>query len=62
MKRTTISINQDQRLKLERLAVNATIKSEKTIKWTDIVHHMIEIYSEDAAKDLEHKNIQGKKC
>lgn len=54
MKRTTVSINGDTRLRLERLAVNATIKAGRSISWTDIVHYLIENYADDAAKDLAH--------
>lgn len=52
MKRTTVSITEQRRIKLERLAIEATMKTGKTVKWTDIVNHLIDHYAEEAKKDI----------
>lgn len=52
MKRTTVSITEQRRIKLERLAIEATMKTGKTVKWTDIVNHLIDNYAEEAKKDI----------
>ena len=39
-------------MKLERLAINASVKLGKTITWTEILGYLIDNYSTDAAEDL----------
>ncbi|HEM7510907.1 TPA: hypothetical protein U2J54_003956 [Providencia rettgeri] len=56
-KRTTISINQEKKMKLERLAIDASHAAKKPISWTDIVNYLIDTYAKDAAEDLKSKAI-----
>ncbi|EKN4008244.1 TPA: hypothetical protein ACQQX6_002605 [Yersinia enterocolitica] len=53
-KRTTMAIVAERKLKLERLAIDASHTAGKAITWTDIVNHLIDNYAKDAAKDLIH--------
>ncbi|MGJ0630069.1 hypothetical protein [Xenorhabdus bovienii] len=53
-KRTTMAIVTERKLKLERLAIDASHAAGKSISWTDIVNHLIDNYSKEAAKDLIH--------
>ncbi len=53
MKRTTVSITEQRRMKLERLAIDATIKTGKTVKWTDLVNYLIDNYADEAKADIE---------
>ncbi|WP_340610843.1 hypothetical protein [Xenorhabdus bharatensis] len=53
-KRTTMAIVADRKLKLERLAIDASHVAGKSISWTDLVNHLIDNYAKDAAKDLIH--------
>ncbi|WP_374245787.1 hypothetical protein AAHW42_12570 [Klebsiella quasipneumoniae subsp. similipneumoniae] len=51
-KRTTYNVTEERKMKLERLAINASVKLGKTITWTDILGYLIDNYSKDAAEDL----------
>ncbi|EIV8403970.1 hypothetical protein MA998_004976 [Escherichia coli] len=51
-KRTTYNVTEERKMKLERLAINASVKLGKTIKWTEILGYLIDNYSKDAAEDL----------
>ena len=53
MKRTTVSITEQRRMKLERLAIEATMKTGRSVKWTDLVNFLIDHYAEDAKADIE---------
>ncbi|MEX9782581.1 hypothetical protein [Providencia manganoxydans] len=56
-KRTTISIPQEKKLRLERMAIDASHVAKKPISWTDIVHYLIDTYAKDACDDLKSKAI-----
>lgn len=47
-KRSTYNVTESRKLKLERLAVNATTKLGKPIAWTEIIGFMIDNYSKEA--------------
>lgn len=51
-KRTTYNVTEERKMKLERLAINASVKLRKTITWTEILGYLIDNYSKDAAEDL----------
>ena len=51
-KRTTYNVTEEIKMKLERLAINASVKLGKTITWTEILGYLIDNYSKDAAEDL----------
>lgn len=51
-KRTTYNVTEETKMKLERLAINASVKLGKTITWTEILGYLIDNYSKDAAEDL----------
>ena len=51
-KRTTYNVTEERKMKLERLAINASVKLGKTITWTEILGYLIDNYSKDAAEDL----------
>ncbi len=53
-KRTTMAIVAERKLKLERLAIDASHVAGKSISWTDLVNHLIDNYAKEAAKDLIH--------
>ncbi|WP_240297102.1 hypothetical protein [Escherichia coli] len=50
-KRTTYNVTEERKMKLERLAINASVKLGKTITWTEILGYLIDNYSKDAAED-----------
>ena len=51
-KRTTYNVTEERKMKLERLAINASVKLGRTITWTEILGYLIDNYSKDAAEDL----------
>ncbi|ATI90053.1 hypothetical protein H0K13_001023 [Salmonella enterica] len=51
-KRTTYNVTEERKMKLERLAINASVKLGKTITWTEILGYLIDNYAKDAADDL----------
>lgn len=51
-KRTTYNVTEERKMKLERLAINASVKLGKTITWTEILGYLIDNYSKDAAENL----------
>ncbi|HHS3619607.1 TPA: hypothetical protein ACP7SJ_004697 [Escherichia coli] len=51
-KRTTYNVTEERKMKLERLAINASVKLGKTVTWTEILGYLIDNYSKDAAEDL----------
>ncbi|MEQ5183823.1 hypothetical protein ABN222_04755 [Providencia alcalifaciens] len=56
-KRTTISIPQEKKLRLERMAIDASHAAKKPISWTDIVNYLIDSYAKEACEDLKSKAI-----
>lgn len=51
-KRTSMAITAERKLKLERMAIDASQKAGKQITWTDIVNHLIDDYAKEAAEEL----------
>lgn len=54
-KRSTYNVTPERRLKLEALAVRASSKAHRIIKWTEIVSHAIDYCAEDSVQDILHK-------
>lgn len=51
-KRTTYNVTEERKLRLERLAINASVKLGKTVTWSEILGYMIDNYAKDATDDL----------
>jgi len=62
-KDTSIRINEDRKIKLERTAVDLTTLTKKIVKMSDVVNYMIDNYLQDAKKDIQAKSDRdsGKK-
>lgn len=54
-KRTSLAVTAERKLKLERLAVDASYKAGKSISWTDLANYLIDNYAKDAAQDMANK-------
>ncbi|EKN6178772.1 hypothetical protein DVQ78_19540 [Yersinia enterocolitica] len=52
-RRTTMSISQEKKLRLERMAIDASHATKTPISWTDIVNYLIDSYAKDACEDLK---------
>ncbi|HEY2452905.1 MAG TPA: hypothetical protein VGI71_09830 [Scandinavium sp.] len=51
-KRMTYNVTEERKMKLERLAINTSVKLGKTITWTELLGYLIDNYAKDAADDL----------
>lgn len=63
MTRTTTSYNikMDKKMKIERLAMEASLKIGRTVKWTEIMEVLVNEFGKDAQQMLIHKhNIESK--
>ena len=54
-KRTTYNVTEERKLRLERLAIDASVKVGKTITWSELVSALIDKYAKEAAEDLIEK-------
>lgn len=54
-KYTSVRITEEKKLMLERLAIDTSYATKKSIKWTDIVNYLIDNYAKEAAQDLKNK-------
>ncbi|QBY43584.1 hypothetical protein QE197_21450 (plasmid) [Arsenophonus nasoniae] len=57
MSRKQIAFTEATHMKIERAALDVSIKTGKIVKWTDVVHFMVEKYLEEAKKDMVHNAI-----
>ncbi|EBS2330126.1 hypothetical protein DPT14_04105 [Salmonella enterica subsp. enterica serovar Telelkebir] len=60
-KRTTYTLAESKKIKIERLAIDASTKLGKTIKWTDIMSYLIDNYAKEATEDIISKEELKKK-
>lgn len=51
-KRTTMAITAERKIRLERMAIDASQKAGTQIAWTDIVNYLIDNYAKDATEDM----------
>ena len=56
--RTTYNIKQEKKIKLERLALEASMKFGRMIKWTEIMEVLIDEYAKDAQQTIIHREEQ----
>jgi hypothetical protein len=58
MTRTTTSYNikMDKKMKIERLAMEASLKIGRTVKWTEIMEVLVNEFGKDAQQMLIHKH------
>lgn len=59
---TTYNIKLDKKMRVERLAMEASIKIGRTIKWTELMDVLITEFSKDAQEMIIHreKEKEGK--
>ncbi|WMT17216.1 hypothetical protein [Serratia fonticola] len=56
-KRATYNVTEERKLRLERLAIDTSVKIGKTVTWTEIIGFLIDNYAKDAADDLTAKGL-----
>nr|DAN78374.1 MAG TPA: hypothetical protein [Inoviridae sp.] len=59
---TTYNIKLDKKMRVERLAMEASLKIGRTIKWTELMDVLITEFSKDAQEMIIHreKEKEGK--
>ncbi len=53
IKRTSMAITAERKMKIERAAIDLSKKVNQTISWTYLVNFMIDNYTKNACDDLE---------
>ncbi len=53
IKRTSMAITAERKMKLERAAIDLSSKVKETVTWTDIANYMIDFYVKNACSDIE---------
>lgn len=53
--RATYNIKIEKKLKMERLAIEASLKIGRTIKWTELMDVLITEFSKDAQEMIIHR-------
>lgn len=51
-KDTSVAVNEMRRIKLERAAIEVANKTDRITKISDLTNHLIDVYLDDAKKDL----------
>nr|CBA71866.1 hypothetical protein ARN_05590 [Arsenophonus nasoniae] len=52
MARKHIAVTEETKMKIERVALEVSNKTNNIIKWSEVVHYLIENYLEEARKDM----------
>ena len=52
---TSYNIKLDKKMRIERLAMEASLKIGRTVKWTEIMEVLISEFGKDAQEMLIHK-------
>ena len=52
---TSYNIKNDKKLKIERLAMEASLKVGRTIKWTELMDILVTEFGKDAQEMLIHR-------
>mgnify|MGYP000914192699 FL=1 len=53
--RATYNIKLDKKLKIERLAIDASQKIGRTVKWTELMDVLVSEFSKDAQEMIIHR-------
>lgn len=57
---TTYNIKLDKKMKIERLAMEASLKLGRTVKWTELMDILVTEFGKDAQAMLIHRSGQEK--
>ena len=58
--RATYNIKLDKKLKIERLAIDASQKIGRTVKWTELMDVLVTEFSKDAQEMIIHREKEKK--
>ena len=56
--RATYNVKLDKKLKIERLAMEASLKVGRTVKWTEIMDTLVNEFGKDAQEMIIHKETE----
>ena len=56
--RATYNVKLDKKLKIERLAMEASLKVARTVKWTEIMDTLVNEFGKDAQEMIIHKETE----
>ena len=56
--RATYNVKLDKKLKIERLAMEASLKVGRTVKWTEIMDTLVDEFGKDAQEMIIHKETE----
>lgn len=56
--RRTYNVTEDRQIRLERMAIEISSRTGKTVKWTDLMVYLIDHYAKDAAEDMKKSLLQ----
>ncbi|PMM22396.1 hypothetical protein [Vibrio lentus] len=54
-KYTSLRVKEENKMKLERLAIDISYETKESVKWTDVANHLFENYLQEAKADMIHK-------
>lgn len=55
--RTTYNVKAEQKVKLERLAIEASVKLGRSVKWTEIMEVLMKELAKDAQEIIINKEL-----
>ena len=58
MKRTTYNVKEEDKIKIERLAIEASVKIGRSVKWTELMEILIQEFSKDAQQMIIHRKTK----
>lgn len=58
--RVTFNVKMERKLKIEKLAVEASQKVGRTVKWTEIMEVLVDEFGKDAQAMIIHREQQQK--
>ena len=56
--RATYNVKLDKKLKIERLAMEASLKVGRTVKWTEIMDTLVNEFGKDAQEMIIHRETE----
>ncbi|ULJ60611.1 hypothetical protein [Wielerella bovis] len=56
---TSYNIKIDKKMKIERLAMEASLKVGRTIKWTELMDILVTEFGKDAQQMLIHREVSN---
>ncbi len=54
-KYTSLRVSEETKMKLERVAIDVSYETKKSVKWSEIAHYLFENYLQEAKADLIHE-------